>query len=135
MRRRGFQKEFVMNMRSSFTVLVAGALVAFASGCATKTYVRQQTQPIIDKSNDLDALTAKNTNGIRDVDARAQQGIAGANQKAGEAGQKANNARNRAGQAQGVATQASSRADMLANQVANLDNYRPVADATVHFGF
>ena len=124
-----------MKMKSSVIVLLAGALIAFGSGCTTKTYVRQQTQPIIDKSNELDALTAKNTNGIRDVDARAQQGIAGANQKAGEAGQKADDARNRADQAQGVATQASSRADVLANQVANLDNYRPVADATVHFGF
>jgi OOP family OmpA-OmpF porin len=131
----GFPKEFAMNMKSSFTVLLAGALVAFASGCATKTYVRQQTQPIIDKSNELDALTARNTNGIRDVDTRSQQGIAGVNQKAGEAGQKADDARGRADQAQGLATQVSGKADFLANQVANLDNYRPVADTAVHFGF
>jgi OOP family OmpA-OmpF porin len=131
----GFQKEFSMNMKSSVTILLAGALLAFGSGCASKTYVRQQTQPIIDKSNDLDALTAKNTNGIRDVDSRAQKGIAGVNQKAGEAGQKADDARSRADQAQGLASQVSGRADMLASQVANLDNYRPVADAAVHFGF
>ncbi len=124
-----------MHMKSSVTILLAGALLAFASGCSTKTYVRQQTQPIIDKANDLDDRAAKNTNGIRDVDARAQQGISGVNQKADAAGQRADDARNRADQAQGLASQVSGRADMLANQVANLDNYRPVADTAVHFGF
>src|SRR5258708_19822638 len=78
-----------MIVKSSVTVLLAGALVLFSSGCATKNYVRQQTQPIIDKANELDALTAKNTNGIRDVDTRAQQGIQGVNQKTSEADQKA----------------------------------------------
>ena len=34
-----------------------------------------------------------------------------------------------------MATQANTRADALANQVANLDNYRPVAETSVHFAF
>src|SRR5438309_6201158 len=116
-----------MNVKSSLTILVAGAALMFNAGCATKKYVRQQTQPIIDKSNELDSLTAKNTNAIRDVDARAQQGIQGVNEKASAADQKASAARGRADEAQTLATTAVGRADTLANQVANLDNYRPVS--------
>jgi OmpA-OmpF porin, OOP family len=124
-----------MNVKSSLTVLLAGAILAFSSGCATKNYVRKQSEPIIDKSNELDALTAKNTNAIKDVDARAQKGIQGANEKATAADQKAGNARTVADQAQTLASQAVSRADALTNQVANLDNYRPVVETSVHFGF
>ena len=35
----------------------------------------QQTTPLINKTNELDDLTAKNTKDIKDVDARAQAGI------------------------------------------------------------
>jgi len=124
-----------MNVKSSLTVLCAGAILAFSSGCATKNYVRKQTEPIIDKSNELDALTAKNTNAIRDVDARATKGIQGVNDKASAADQKATDARSRADQAQTLASQAVGRADALANQVSNLDSYRPVVETSVHFGF
>jgi outer membrane protein OmpA-like peptidoglycan-associated protein len=124
-----------MNLKSTVTVLLAGAALMFSSGCATKNYTRQQTQPIIDKSNELDALTAKNTNAIRDVDTRAQQGIQGVNQKTSEADQKAADARTRADQAQSLATQASTRVDTLTSQVANLDNYHPVVETSVHFAF
>ncbi|HET6844513.1 MAG TPA: OmpA family protein [Candidatus Angelobacter sp.] len=124
-----------MNLKSSITIVLAGAALLFSSGCATKNYTRQQTQPIIDKSNELDALTAKNTNAIRDVDTRAQQGIQGVNQKTSEADQKAADARTRADQAQSLATQASTRVDSLTSQVANLDNYHPVVETAVHFAF
>jgi OOP family OmpA-OmpF porin len=124
-----------MNVKYRLTLLMAGAVLIFCSGCASKTYVRKQTEPIIDKANDLDAVTARNSNGIRDVDARAQKGIQGVNQKAMEADQKAADAGSRANQAQTVASQALVRADGLANQVANLDNFRPVKETSVHFGF
>jgi len=114
---------------------MAGAILAFSSGCATKNYVRKQSQPIIDKSNELDTLTAKNSNAIKDVDARAQSGIKGVNEKATAADQKATDARSRADQAQTIASQAVTRADALATQVANLDNYRPVVETSVHFAF
>ena len=64
-----------MKLKSSLAVLLAGVMMIFSSGCASKKFVRQQTQPLIDKSNDLDALTAKTTNTIRDVDARALLGL------------------------------------------------------------
>lgn len=124
-----------MKVKSSFLVLLAGAVLAFNVGCATKNYVRKQSEPIIDKSNELDALTAKNTNAIRDVDTRAQAGIQGVNQKAAAADQKATDARSIADQAQIVATQASTRADALTTQVANLDSYHAVVETSVHFAF
>lgn len=124
-----------MNVRSSLLVLLAGASLVFSAGCSTKNYVRQQTQPIIDKTNSLDDLTAKNNRDVRDVDARAQQGIQGVNTKASEADQKALAARERADQAGQLAQQANTRVDTLTNQVANLDNYRPVLETSVHFAF
>ena len=124
-----------MNLKSSLLVLLAGTSLMVATGCTTKNYVRKQTQPIVEKSNELDARTAKNNAAIHDVDTRAQQGISGVNDKAAQADQKALDARNRADQAQTLANQANTRADALANTVANLDNYRPVAETSVHFAF
>jgi OmpA-OmpF porin, OOP family len=125
-----------MKVKSSLVVLTAGAtLVLATAGCTTKNYVRKQTEPIIDKTNSLDELTAKNSNAIKDVDARAQQGIQGVNDKATAADQKAADARGRADQAQTLASQTGTRVDALANQVANLDNYHPVVETSVHFAF
>lgn len=117
------------------TVLVLAGSSLLFSGCATKNYVRKQTEPIIDKTNELDTLTAKNTRDIRDVDSRAQAGIQNVNAKAAEADQKAMDARGRADQAQTLANQAGTRIDSLSNTVANLDNYHPVVETSVHFGF
>src|SRR5499427_6418382 len=41
---------------------------------ARKRYVQRQTQPIRDRINELDELTATNSKMIKDVDSRAQQG-------------------------------------------------------------
>ncbi len=117
---------------------LTGALsltVVFSVGCASKNYVRNQTTPIIDKTNELDDLTAKNSRDIRDTDARAQKGIQDVQAKAAEADQKALAAGKSADEAQGLATQAGNRVTSLANTVANLDNYRPVVETTVHFAF
>src|SRR5215472_16245437 len=124
-----------MSLKSSLMILLAGSSLLLSVGCSTKNYVRKQTEPIIDKTNTLDELTAKNSRDIRDVDARAQQGIAGVNQKATEADTKAVAAGSAADQAQTMATQASTRIEALSNTVANLDNYHPVAETAVHFAF
>src|SRR5258708_32958470 len=60
--------------RASLVIMLAASMVATV-GCASKNYVRQQTTPIINKTNELDDLTAKNTKSIKDVDARSQAGI------------------------------------------------------------
>jgi len=104
-------------------------------GCASKNYVRQQTTPIINKTNELDDLTAQNSKAIKDVDARAQAGIQQVNTAADAADQKAQAAGQQASQAQTSADNAVHRVDVLSNAVANLDNYRIVDEAAVHFGF
>ena len=122
-------------MNRPVLVLIAGAAMVFNAGCATKKYVRNETAPVINKTNELDDLTAKNTKDIRDVDARAQQGIQGVNDKVATADQKALAAGQAADQAQQAANQTSGKVDALNNTVANLDNYRPVAETSVHFAF
>jgi OOP family OmpA-OmpF porin len=121
--------------RIAVVALTVAATLPFSVGCASKKYVRNQTQPVVNKVNELDDLTAKNSKDIRDVDTRAQQGIQSVMNKAGEADQKAQAAGQSAEQAQQMATQVSTQAGQLTNTVANLDTYKTMAEATVHFGF
>jgi outer membrane protein OmpA-like peptidoglycan-associated protein len=120
--------------RTSLIGLLAVSMAATV-GCASKNYTRQQTTPLINKTNELDDLTAKNSKDIKDVDARAQAGIQQVNSKAAEVDQKASAARQQADQAQTLADTATKRVDVLSSTVSNLDNYRPVADTSVLFGF
>src|SRR5579864_4226857 len=120
--------------RTSLTVLLAMGLAA-SVGCASKNYVRQQTTPLINKTNELDDLTAKNSKDIKDVDARAQAGIQAVNAKTADVEQKAQAAGQSAQSAQQLADTANQRVGVLTNTVANLDNYRPVAETSVKFGF
>ena len=120
--------------RASLVLALAASMVATV-GCASKNYVKQQTTPLINKTNELDDLTAQNTKAIKDVDARAQAGIQQVNQAAAAADQKAQSAGQQAAQAQQSADNAVHRVDVLSNAVANLDNYRVVSETSVHFGF
>src|SRR6476469_429557 len=120
--------------RTSLIVLLATSMAATV-GCSSKNYVRQETTPLINKTNELDDLTAKNTNAIKDVDARAQAGIQEVTAKAAEVDQKAQAAATQAGEAQTQADNAVHRVDSLQNTVANLYNYRAVTETAVHFGF
>lgn len=109
--------------------------IPFTVGCATKKHVRQQTAPVIEKVNELDEITARNSRDIRDVDSRAQQGIKSVEAKAADANQKATAAGQQAAQAQQLASNVASRANALTETVVNLDNYRPVVETSVHFAF
>ncbi|MFZ0798193.1 MAG: OmpA family protein [Terriglobales bacterium] len=120
--------------RTSLTLMLAATLLA-SIGCTTKNYVRQQTTPLINKTNELDDLTAKSSKDIKDVDQRAQSGIQAVQAKAAEADQKAMAAGSEADKAQLSANSASQRVDTLTKAVINLDNYRPVVETAVHFGF
>src|SRR6266404_6788186 len=120
--------------RISLTLMLAASLAA-TIGCSSKKYVRQQTTPLINKTNELDDLTAKNSKDIKDVDARAQAGIQGVQAKAAEVDQKAQAAGKQADEAQTLANNATTRVDTLTNAVVNLDNYHSVADTSVLFGF
>jgi OOP family OmpA-OmpF porin len=125
----------LLNMnRTSLTIFLAASMIATV-GCTTKNYVKQQTTPLINKTNELDDLNAQNTKAIKDVDARAQAGIQGVNAKTAEVDQKAQAAGQNADAAQQVANNAVARVGTLTNTVANLDNYRPVSETSVQFGF
>src|SRR5258707_2159726 len=120
--------------RISLTLMLAGTLAA-TIGCSSKNYVRQQTTPLINKTNELDDLTAKNSKDIKDVDQRAQAGIQAVQARTAEIDQKAMTAGSDADKAQLAANGASQRVDALTNTVINLDNYRSVVETAVHFGF
>ena len=120
--------------RTSLTLMLAATLVA-SVGCTSKNYVRQQTTPLINKTNELDDLTAQNSKAIKDVDARAQAGIQDVNTRAAAADQKAQAAGQTASQAQQLADNAVHRVGVLTDAVANLDNYKIVSETAVHFGF
>src|SRR5262249_55576515 len=118
--------------RTSLVVLLVGSMAATV-GCSSKNYVRDQTTPLINKTNELDDMTAKNSKDIKDVDARAQAGIQQVQAKAADVDQKALAAGQQAAQAQTSADNAVHRVDTLQSAVANLDNYRVVTETAVHF--
>jgi outer membrane protein OmpA-like peptidoglycan-associated protein len=100
---------------------------------ARKKYVQRQTQPIRDRVNELDELTANNSKMIKDVDARAQQGIQLASTKANEADQHAVDAGNRAQAAQQTATQANTRLTTVEQVVGNIDQYKATNQTEIRF--
>jgi outer membrane protein OmpA-like peptidoglycan-associated protein len=100
---------------------------------ARKKYVQRQTQPIRDRVNELDELTAANTKMIKDVDGRAQQGIQMASTKANEADQHAIDAGNKAQTAQQTATQANTRLTTVEGVVSNIDQYKATNQTEIRF--
>jgi OOP family OmpA-OmpF porin len=128
-------KEPLTRMKQIALTLMLAFVVAASIGCTTKNYVRQQTTPLVNKTNELDDLTAQNSKAIKDVDQRAQSGIQTAQNAANQADQKALAAGQSADKAQMAANTAAQRVDTLTNTVVNLDNYRSVAETSVHFGF
>ncbi|WP_263408615.1 OmpA family protein [Terriglobus tenax] len=117
------------------TTVAAAGILFLTAGCSTKNYVRSQTAPIIQNTNDLDAKTAQDHRNITDTDRRAQAGIARAQGAADAADQHAMAAGTAADGAGKSAQEAYNRVDSLSGVVANLDHYAPVSDVTVTFGF
>jgi outer membrane protein OmpA-like peptidoglycan-associated protein len=100
---------------------------------ARKKFVQRQMQPVRDRLNELDELSAKNSKDIKDVDSRATEGIRLASAKANEADQHAVDAGNRAQQAQQMAEQASTKLTTVEQTVSNIDQYQPVSDTEIRF--
>ena len=100
---------------------------------ARKKYVARQTEPIRNRVNELDELTASNTKAIKDTDARAQQGIQMASAKANEADQHAIDAGNRAQSAQQTADKAHNRLNTVEQVVTNIDQYQPATQTEILF--
>jgi outer membrane protein OmpA-like peptidoglycan-associated protein len=100
---------------------------------ARKNYVKRQTEPIRDRINELDDLTAANSKSIRDTDSRAQAGIKMASDKANEADQHAIDAGNKASMAQQSAQQASTRIQTVETVVSNIDQYKASNQTEIRF--
>lgn len=114
---------------------MAALALASITGCATKNYVKKQTGPLIDHTNELEQKTAQNNRNIHDVDDRAQAGIKQAQGAADNATQNAQAATKAAGDAETAANNAVHRADSLDSVVKGIDSYKPVANVAVNFGF
>jgi OOP family OmpA-OmpF porin len=116
-------------------ILLGAASLLMTAGCSTKNYVRSQTAPIVQKTNELDDAVAANNRSIQSTNDRAQAGIQQAQQSANTATQNATAATQAATQAQGSAQEAVNRADSLASVISNLDNYKQIGDVSVTFAF
>jgi outer membrane protein OmpA-like peptidoglycan-associated protein len=115
--------------------MAAALAVAGVTGCATKNYVRNQTAPLVEHTNQLDEKTAANNRLTHDVDDRAQAGTKQAQGSADTATQNAQSAAKNAGDAQVAAVDAVHRADSLDSVVKGLDSYKAMANVSVTFGF
>jgi OmpA-OmpF porin, OOP family len=120
-----------MNRVLVVSALVLGSLL-FA-GCATKRYVRQQITPLTNKVSDLDQLTAENTKQIKEVDARAQQGIQTHDANTDRLTQKVSDADKQAQQATQAANTCQNSLNSLTNTVSGLNNYRVLTQTSVQF--
>src|ERR1700680_2108160 len=100
---------------------------------ASKKYVQRRVGPIRDRLNELDQLTAENGRTIKDVDARAQQGIQLASEKVNLADQHATDASNKAQLAQTSATQATTRVATVEQVGGNIDQYKTGAQTEIRF--
>jgi len=121
--------------RFGFALIAAALFALGVSGCSTKNYVKTQTGPLIDHTDQLDRKTAENNRQIHEVDDRAQAGIGKAQSTADTAYQNAQNANQAANQADTAASDVAHRADTLDSVVKGLDNYREVTKVSVTFGF
>ena len=122
--------------RNGYVWIAAAALaVAGVSGCSTKNYVRTQTQPLVEHTDQLDQKTSANNQQMHDVDSRAQAGITRVQGAADAAAQNAQSATKAASDAELAANDAVHRADSLDSVVKGLDQYKKVADVSVTFGF
>lgn len=134
-----------------FNSCVLATALAF-SGCATKKYVTNTTTPI---KGQVDQVEAKVNQQGKELDNQKQQienqqtGLSATNERAVSADQRAGDALNRADQAGQKADTANAKADtanqksdrnstdisQLRDVVANLDDYKPVKEVVVPFGF
>lgn len=100
---------------------------------ARKKWVQKRIDPINDRLNELDQVNAKNSQDIKDVDARSQAGIKKAQDSADAANQTATAAGEQARKANETASSASGRLDQLGGEVNGLDTYKPISEVEVPF--
>ncbi|MFZ0137003.1 MAG: OmpA family protein [Candidatus Sulfotelmatobacter sp.] len=100
---------------------------------ASKAYVRRHVQPIQDRVNELDEITAESGRMIREVDARAQHGIQLASEKSSLADEHAQDAANKAQMAHQMVASLDTRVATDQTVVGNLDQYKSGAQTEIRF--
>jgi len=100
---------------------------------ARKKWVNRQLNPVKDRLNELDQLSASNAKDIKDVDSRAQAGIRQAQSTADSASQQAAAANGVATQAQQLSQRSAMTTQQLSKTVANLDDYQAASETEIHF--
>lgn len=100
---------------------------------ASKGYVHRHTQPIKDRLDELNELTASNGAAIRDIDSRATKGIQLASEKTTMADQHADDAASKAQMAQQTATSASTRIASVETKVTSIDQYKAANQTEIRF--
>jgi outer membrane protein OmpA-like peptidoglycan-associated protein len=100
---------------------------------ASKDYVRRRTQPIQDRINELDELTASGSKMIKDVDTRAQHGIQLVSDKSDLANEHALDAARKAQIAQQLTTSLNTRIATDETVVGNIDQYKSGAQTEIRF--
>jgi outer membrane protein OmpA-like peptidoglycan-associated protein len=117
-------------IRESLIAVVALAAVG-AAGCATKTHVRQQIDPVQAQVDEVAARTEKHAATLNqhaeDIEASDRE-IAAAKERLGTA-------EGRIGGVEGRTERHARELAELRNVVANLDSYDVATEGTVYFGF
>ena len=128
-------------------ILLCGALLA--GGCATKKFVRQTTDPIQSKVDQVSEQAAKHGTALdearKDLE-RHESGINNAKEKADGADARATDALSKAGEAGQTATEARNMGDKngrdintlrrtFGDTIKDLDDYKLQAESVVNFAF
>ncbi len=118
---------------------VAGLVVLSTAGCATKKMVRQDVDELetkIDRvDHKVDEKTEQNADAIKDVDQKAQAGIAQAQKTGEDAAQQASKADQDAQGANTLAQKSVTQATQTQQTLEGMDNPQTVKTETVLFGF
>lgn len=125
-----------MNIKSGPVVFAAVlGMVMLSSACATKKFVRNMVHPLEAHLTKVDQKTADNADQIKDVDARAERGIADAQNSADAATKSAQTADQHAMTARRAAAQAQDSAQTAQQMADNVDNYQGTQKVSVEFAF
>jgi outer membrane protein OmpA-like peptidoglycan-associated protein len=110
-----------------------GAVALVTHPFANKKYVRRQTEPIRDRLNELEQITATHGNNIKDIDTRSQGGIQLASKKTDEADQHALDAANKAQTAQQAAAAVDTHLSRVEPVVQSIDQYKAGTPTEIRF--
>lgn len=130
-------------------ILAIAGLAVATSGCATRRYVRNRTDPISEQVTELNKKTDDNAHKIGDLDEKTSKDISRVDEKAVAADTRANDASklasdaltktseatDKADKATSLAESAQARTGQLAQYVDNIDSYRLSTTKTVYFDF